>query len=75
MNNCFLTPNVANRTEHITNLGRCEVGWLRIASSLCELSPFLSQKSNQVIQERNLPGLGRMVQKEKTIKTLKKSEG
>lgn len=25
LNKCFLTPNVANRTEHITNLGRCEV--------------------------------------------------
>lgn len=47
LNDCFLTPNVANRMEHITNLGRCEVEWLRIpAPSAC---PFLSPKSNQVI--------------------------
>lgn len=42
MNNCFLTPSGANRTETITNLGRCEVQWLRIACSLCV--PFLASK-------------------------------
>lgn len=25
LNTCFLSPNVANRTENITNPGRCEV--------------------------------------------------
>lgn len=34
---CFPTPDVADRTEHITNLGRCEGRWLRIA---CCLSVF-----------------------------------
>lgn len=42
LNKCFLTSKVANGTEHITILGRCEVQWLRIAC--CLLVPFLVSK-------------------------------
>lgn len=74
LNNCFLTPNVANRTEHITNLGRWKVRRLRFACSLC--MPFLASKDQSSdLGGKNAPELGRVVLKEKATKTLKQGEG
>lgn len=71
LNKCFLT--LANRTEHITNLGRCEIQWLRIAC--CLSVPFLVSKVQSSDPGKETAWLGEAGSERKPNKTLKKGEG
>lgn len=71
LNKCFLT--LANRTEHITNRGRCEVQRLRIAC--CLSVSFLVSKVQSRDPGKEAAWLGEEGSERKSNETLKKGEG